>query len=226
MKQILMFALVLAVLLILSVLGCKDQATVPGSDPGRLTKEAIARLVQNAFADSSDEDHGGLRFRTRMRGENEVPPHVTRARGKAMFKLSSDSTKIFYRVSVRHIQNVVGSHIHLAPDSVNGPVIFPIYSAAPGGGPFHGVLAEGWFTPHDLVGPLAGSTDFVRFLNALRSDSLYVNVHTDDGIAPPNTGTGDFPGGEIRGQLHVHGHGEDHEGDDRGDEAGGDDRDD
>src|SRR5205807_7617422 len=29
--------------------------------------------------------------------------------------------------------------------------------------------------------------------------------HTNDGMAPPNTGPGDFPGGEIRGQLRVAG---------------------
>jgi hypothetical protein len=28
-----------------------------------------------------------------------------------------------------------------------------------------------------------------------------VNVHTNDGDATPDTGPGDFPGGEIRGQL-------------------------
>jgi hypothetical protein len=26
-------------------------------------------------------------------------------------------------------------------------------------------------------------------------------VHTNDGVAPPNSGPGDFPGGEIRGQI-------------------------
>jgi hypothetical protein len=26
-------------------------------------------------------------------------------------------------------------------------------------------------------------------------------VHTNDGVAPANTGPGDFPGGEIRGQI-------------------------
>jgi hypothetical protein len=26
-------------------------------------------------------------------------------------------------------------------------------------------------------------------------------VHTNDGVAPPNTGPGNFPGGEIRGQV-------------------------
>ena len=38
-------------------------------------------------------------------------------------------------------------------------------------------------------------------LEAIESDRAYVNVHTNDGVAPPNTGPGDFPGGEIRGFL-------------------------
>jgi hypothetical protein len=28
-----------------------------------------------------------------------------------------------------------------------------------------------------------------------------VNVHTHDGVDPTNTGPGDFPAGEIRGQI-------------------------
>ena len=38
-------------------------------------------------------------------------------------------------------------------------------------------------------------------LAAMRAGNTYVNVHTNDGAAPPNTGPGDFPGGEVRGQL-------------------------
>jgi hypothetical protein len=36
---------------------------------------------------------------------------------------------------------------------------------------------------------------------AIEAGDAYVNVHTNDGVAPTNTGPGDFPGGEIRGQL-------------------------
>ena len=45
----------------------------------------------------------------------------------------------------------------------------------------------------------AGST--WRVLAAIASGATYVNVHTNDGVPPPNTGPGDFPGGEIRGQT-------------------------
>src|SRR5262249_21762909 len=34
-----------------------------------------------------------------------------------------------------------------------------------------------------------------------RGGNTYVNVHTNDGVPPANTGPGDFPGGEIRGQI-------------------------
>ena len=43
--------------------------------------------------------------------------------------------------------------------------------------------------------------EFGEFVDALQSGATYVNVHTNDGGAPTNTGPGDFPGGEIRGQV-------------------------
>ena len=43
--------------------------------------------------------------------------------------------------------------------------------------------------------------DLASVLAAIESGNTYVNVHTNDGVAPPNTGPGDFPGGEIRGQI-------------------------
>ena len=34
-----------------------------------------------------------------------------------------------------------------------------------------------------------------------RGGNAYVNVHEDDGVGDPNSGPGDFPGGEIRAQM-------------------------
>src|SRR5262249_16050291 len=76
-----------------------------------------------------------------------------------------------------------------------------------GGGRTDGVLAEGTITAANVIarpdsaacpGGLATFDDLVA---RLRSGDAYVNVHTDDGAAPPNTGAGDFPGGHIRGQA-------------------------
>ena len=33
------------------------------------------------------------------------------------------------------------------------------------------------------------------------SGLAYVNVHTNDGVGSPNSGPGDFPGGEVRGDI-------------------------
>jgi hypothetical protein len=38
-------------------------------------------------------------------------------------------------------------------------------------------------------------------LDRIREGNAYVNVHTSDGNTTPNQGPGDFPGGEIRGQV-------------------------
>jgi hypothetical protein len=35
----------------------------------------------------------------------------------------------------------------------------------------------------------------------MRTGNAYVNVHTNDGVGAVNTGPGDFPGGEIRGNF-------------------------
>jgi crotonobetainyl-CoA:carnitine CoA-transferase CaiB-like acyl-CoA transferase len=68
------------------------------------------------------------------------------------------------------------------------------------GGRVNGRLATGTITAADLVGPLAGQS-IADLVDEMLAGNTYVNVHTDDGVAPPNTGPGDFPGGEIREQV-------------------------
>ncbi|MGH2765044.1 MAG: CHRD domain-containing protein, partial [Actinomycetota bacterium] len=63
-----------------------------------------------------------------------------------------------------------------------------------------GVLATGTITDEDLVGPLAGQP-LSALVEEIEAGNAYVNVHTDDGVGDANTGPGDLPGGEIRGQL-------------------------
>ncbi len=53
------------------------------------------------------------------------------------------------------------------------------------------------------AGNVCGWTDLDAVIAAMESGNAYVNVHTNDGVNPPNTGPGDFPGGEIRGQLKL-----------------------
>lgn len=154
---------------------------------------SLLMLAGTAFA--KEFKTGGLN------GGEEVPPRDTNARGNATFSLSEDGLTLSYKLIVANIDNVVASHIHIGPQGVNGPVVLFLFGTAPsGGGRSDGVLAQGTATAANLVGPLAGHP-LSDLIAAMSSGGAYVNVHTNDGVAPTNTGPGDFPGGEIRGQI-------------------------
>ena len=140
-------------------------------------------------------------FVSPLTGDEEVPARDTKARGNAVYDVNADGTELSYKLIVANIDNVVASHIHLGARGVNGPVVAFLFGpAAPGGGGSNGVLAEGTITAASLVGPLAGQP-LSALLDAMRAGNTYTNVHTNDGVNPTNTGPGDFPGGEIRGQI-------------------------
>jgi hypothetical protein len=139
-------------------------------------------------------------FAAPLSGREEVPPRDTNARGVATFKLSEDGTELSYKVNVANIENVFASHIHCGAVGVNGPIGVTLFMGTPGGGRVDGTLAEGTITAPD-PGNGCGWADLAAVVAALNSGNTYVNVHTNDGVGLPNTGPGDFPGGEIRGQV-------------------------
>ena len=109
--------------------------------------------------------------------------------------------KSHYKLLVTNIENVVAAHIHLGPAGTNGPIVAFLFGpAAPGGGRTDGILAEGTLTAADLLGSFAGHP-LSDLITSMELGDTYVNVHTNDGVDPPDTGLGDFPGGEIRGQI-------------------------
>jgi CHRD domain len=142
----------------------------------------------------------GDNFVAALSGGQEVPARDTQAVGVATFKLRQDGTALEFKVNVANIDNVVAAHIHCGVVGVNGPVGVTLFGGAPAGGASQGTLAEGTITAPD-PGNGCGWTDLAAVLAAMRSGATYVNVHTNDGVDPPNTGPGDFPGGEIRGQI-------------------------
>ncbi len=130
-----------------------------------------------------------------------MPSSESLAQGQAVFHLRADGTRLDYKLIAANIDNVVLAHIHLAPVGVNGPVVAFLFGpVAAGGGRFSGVLAQGTLTEDDLIGPLAGQA-FMALVDAILAGDIYVNVHTDDGVAPGGTGPGDLPAGEVRGQI-------------------------
>src|SRR5262245_50682063 len=154
---------------------------------------------------------------THMTGAEEVftpanpgdpTPASSEAQGQAVFRVNADGTVRFQLIAA-NIDNVIMSHIHCGRPGANGPIrmwLYPVIgpSGAPGpngAGPQDGVLASGTFDPTGVVCPASAVGSDMPLLDAIRAGLTYVNVHTNDGVAPTNTGPGDFPGGEIRGQL-------------------------
>jgi hypothetical protein len=142
----------------------------------------------------------GDNFVATLSGDQEVPARDTQAVGVATFKLRDDGTALRFKVNVANIDNVFAAHIHCGAVGVNGPIGVTLFMGAPAGGAVNGTLAQGTITAPD-AGNGCGWVDLAAVLAAMDSGDTYVNVHTDDGVAPPNTGPGDFPGGEIRGQI-------------------------
>jgi CHRD domain len=140
-------------------------------------------------------------YNAHLVGANEVPARDTLAQGQASLKVSNDGLSLECTLIASNINNVVQAHIHLGPAGANGPVVAFIYGAVPpNGGAQDGVLSQPTITAANLIGPLAGQP-LSALISEIEAGNAYVNVHTDDGVAPANTGPGDFPGGEIRGQL-------------------------
>jgi len=156
---------------------------------------AVTALVIANVAYAASQD-----FTARLIGGEEVPPRATDATGVAIFQLSEDGTALSFTVSVADIENVFAAHIHCGAKRVNGPVGVTLFMGPVGGGPISGTLAKGTITAPDS-GNACGWADLAAVVAAMNSGNTYVNVHTNDGVAPTNTGPGDFPGGEIRGQI-------------------------
>jgi hypothetical protein len=168
------------------------------------------------FASANAGGNRDFNLGTHLTGAEEVllnvpagdpHPRDSRAQGQAIFRVSDDGMSVRYKLIVANIENVFQAHIHRAAAGSNGPIVVWLYpSTAPVAGPFgggriQGVIAEGTITAANLVGPLLNQP-LSALLDAIRSGGTYVNVHTSiDGPPVVNTGPGDFPGGEIRGQI-------------------------
>jgi hypothetical protein len=139
-------------------------------------------------------------FVARLSGGQEVPPRDTQAVGVAKFKLRDGGAALLFKVNVANIDNTFAAHIHCGAVGANGPVGVTLFTATLAGGVTNGTLADGTITAPDLDNG-CGWADMAEVLAAMQTGETYVNVHTNDGVPPPNTGPGDFPGGEIRGQI-------------------------
>lgn len=195
-----------------AVSACSGSARTP-TRPETLS----APLLVSAASQAGTSDNHA----THLSGDQEVlvvPPGAptpadSRAQGQAIFHVGNDGTSVDYKLIASNIENITQAHIHCGPPGVNGPIVVWLYpnpqattALAGGAGRHDGILAENTFhntdvRPTTLPACPGGVATLADVLDRIRSGNAYVNVHTNDGVAPTNTGPGDFPAGEIRGQF-------------------------
>jgi hypothetical protein len=189
--------------------------------------ESISVPIRVTTAQHAGEAHNQS---THLSGAQEVftpatpggpTPADSTAQGQAIIQIARDGDSFDYKLIASNIDNVVQAHIHCAPEGVNGPIVVWFYPSKTATGALtgptgrhDGVLIQDTIEPanvrtftanaaNNAACPLAtpGAPTFAEVLEKIRGGNAYVNVHTNDGVAPANTGPGDFPGGEVRGQF-------------------------
>ena len=138
-------------------------------------------------------------FTARLTGEAERPfARQTPAQGHATFHLNRDGT-VEYRLVASNIDHVTAAHIHCsATEEETAPAVVNLATTHPGNS--DGINSRGTFEGDSFT-----CDDGKTVIQAMRAGLAYVNVHTNDGDGTPNEGPGDFPGGEIRGQIEPRG---------------------
>lgn len=129
------------------------------------------------------------KFFAKLSGRNEVPPVRTDARGQAIFKLSENRQRLFFKIRLEDIRNVTAGHIHLGREGENGPVVVTLFDFSNQPVSIKKAVFTGVITSGDLEGPLAGRP-LAALLREMKRGNTYVNVHTVQN-----------PDGEIRGQI-------------------------
>lgn len=196
---------------------CSSDSVRTPTQPEAIT--APLRVAQHGGAPHNHSVHLSGNQEPFVPATPESPtPADSSAQGQAIFHIAEDELSFDYKLIASNIENITQAHIHCGPSGVNGPIMIWLYpsptatSQLPGGAGRHdGILAEGTVMSgvplH--VRPVAatntacpgGVANFAEALEKIRAGLAYVNVHTNDGVAPTNQGPGDFPGGEIRAQL-------------------------
>ena len=190
----------------------------PPTQPELVSLPLVTGTPQHAGTAHNDRTHlsGDQEVFTPATPESPTPAD-SNAQGQAIFQIAEDQQSFDYKLIASNIENITQAHIHCGPAMLNGPIIVWLYpgptstaALAGGAGRHDGILAEGTVVsgvplhvrpvPNSTACP-GGVATFADVLAKIREGNAYVNVHTNDGVAPTNTGPGDFPGGEIRGQF-------------------------
>jgi len=140
-------------------------------------------------------------FSAHLTGNDVVPATQSHATGAAKFTLSADGTTLEYRINVGNIENVVSANLRLGAPGQNGEAVAVLYGPMPsGGGKKTGTLTAGTVTQATLVGSLSGRP-LSDLIDAMKAGNVYIDIATDSGAGSTERQPGNYPDGEIRGQV-------------------------
>lgn len=158
-----------------------------------MTRAAVTTMVLVAGLGVTATTAGAqqqVTVRGMLGGNNEVPGVSTGAHGVATVTVDRAAGRVDYQIDIFNLPTgIVGAHIHVGAEGVNGPIIFgfPIPAVGQSGAfQLKGSLSSSELEPR----PTSGIRTFDDAAFAIASGTAYVNVHTQT-----------FLGGEMRGQL-------------------------
>ena len=127
-----------------------------------------------------------------LAGEKQVPPSASRATARATFFLSDDGAELRYRITVARLSGVTLAALRRGREGATGEPAAILFGPRHLRGESNGLLVEGAITARDLIGPPGGSPSLPALIEAMREQTVYVEIDTADS-----------PNGEIRGQVHA-----------------------
>jgi hypothetical protein len=100
---------------------------------------------------------------------------------EANLRLSADGSKLYYALSVHHVEGITMAHLHLGKiNEIRTPIAW-LYPPSPPPklipGFFTGILAEGTITRDDLMGHMRGKPLSV-LVEEIKAGNVFVNIHT------------------------------------------------
>jgi CHRD domain len=165
---------------------------------------AVALLAVLGVVGAAIAGGGGHKISEKLTGYEETPQTLsTPAKGEFKARISRFSDQIRWRLSYRGFESdVTQAHIHFGARATSGGISVwlcannPPITNAPTGTPPCPVRegsVSGTIERDDVVGPAGqgiSAMEFEEFVDAVRAEATYANVHTVDRAA-----------GEIRAQL-------------------------
>jgi len=160
----------------------------------------------------SDNDNTTQRTASLTGAAERPTPRTTNGSGSAVLTINDTQSQISYTLTYTGLSNVVQAHIHEGDANTAGSIFLFLCAngtlkanapVPPPDCPTSSGTVTGTLTEANLIKLPTGSPPINSFADGVAqilSGNSYTNIHTDDGVAPQNTGPGDFPGGEVRGQ--------------------------